>query len=57
MCSCDAGFTGDPYEGGCITLDPCDPFPCSENANCTLSGEPAETSRGVEFTVFTANCR
>ena len=36
MCSCPAGYEGDPYTG-CIA-DPCSQSPCGINAECSKNG-------------------
>jgi len=37
VCSCPAGYEGDPYTG--CTADPCSVNPCGANARCERSGE------------------
>jgi len=38
VCSCPAGYEGDPYTG--CTADPCSVNPCGANARCERSGGP-----------------
>ena len=37
VCSCPAGYEGDPYTG--CTADPCSQSPCGDNAICERNGE------------------
>jgi len=47
VCSCPAGFRGDPIHQGCTRLTPsdyCNPSPCGSNTECTFNGERAVCS-------------
>ena len=52
VCSCPAGYEGDPYTG--CTADPCSQSPCGENAVCERNGESVVTEQTVGDTDVTA---
>lgn len=45
MCSCEDGYTGDPFTAchrtPLVAEDPCNPTPCGANARCKVSGNGA----------------
>jgi len=45
VCSCPAGYEGDPYTG-CIA-DPCSQSPCGINAECSKNGRNGEIREGL----------
>ena len=61
ICSCSAGFTGDPFTR-CLQeqrppppippRDPCNPSPCGLNANCRVQGSRAVCSCIKDYQVI-----
>lgn len=66
ICSCDHGYTGDPFQG-CykpqtdeipkVPVNPCVPSPCGPNSECKVVGESPACSCLPSFIGTAPNCR